>query len=179
MAPAKIDDSIKSRRMSRTTRPCAITIDPGVGLGWALWEEARWKIQCAPLDCGVYELRGLDWQERLTKTIDHAFKHFDEHWINYAYIEWPAFFDGEKGHTSARRGDLVKLCCAVGWIAGCFHSRGIPVKFIPVYQWKGQLPKPVVIRRIKQILGEKTCEGYKTHAWDAVAIGLYVKGFFS
>ena len=78
----------------------------------------------------------------------------------------------------AKRGDLVTLSFFIGFLAG----RLAPVPFIPieVNRWKGQLSKKNVEQRIKNKLGEQVCDtlGIKTHAWDAVGIGLYCKGYF-
>lgn len=101
--------------------------------------------------------------------------------LNAAYIEWPSFFASAVGHAAAARGDLVKLTFGAGFVCGQLRREfGCLIEPIPVNDWKGQLPKSVVIGRIRKILGKDACRklGIKSHAWDAVGIGLYAKGHF-
>lgn len=78
----------------------------------------------------------------------------------------------------AGRGDLVTLSFFIGYLAG----RICPIPFIPVEinKWKGQLSKKNVTDRIKNKLTKKVCKTLeiRTHAWDAVGIGLWAKGHF-
>lgn len=109
----------------------------------------------------------------------HRFRHL--RWIQRVFIEWPSFFGSAIGHAAAARGDLVKLTFGAGFVCGELHSIfGCKTEPILVNDWKGQLPKDEVTRRIRSIIGVKKCRnlGIKTHAWDAVGIGLYAKGFF-
>lgn len=76
----------------------------------------------------------------------------------------------------ARRGDLVKLVMVVGSIVGILSTGCYEIILIPVNRWKGQLPKDVVNKRVERFYGSNNCKGFKTHAWDAVGIGLYYKG---
>jgi hypothetical protein len=47
-------------------------------------------------------------------------------------------------------------------------------------QWKGQLPKTIVIDRLRRKLGRKQCDdlGIEKDAWDAVGIGMWAQGRF-
>lgn len=105
--------------------------------------------------------------------------------IRNIYIEWPSFFGGSaRGYASAARDDIVKLSIATGyiiaWLEKCRGGRPGEIIPVPVRNWKGQLPKDVVIQRIKKLLGTAACYrlGVKTHAYDAIGIGLYAKGHF-
>jgi hypothetical protein len=92
-------------------------------------------------------------------------------------IEWPKFMESGGGQTVARTDSLVKLVACAGRIVQVFRGLGVPVTLVPVADWKGQLPKEVVNKRIVKRLGEAACEDFQTHAWDAVGVGLWAKGF--
>jgi hypothetical protein len=86
-------------------------------------------------------------------------------------------------HHSARarmmwQGDLQYTLVLSGIIAG--YMMPCEFQFVKPSEWKGQLPKSVVERRLTQRLGAKTCRrlGIRTHAWDAVGIGMWARGQF-
>lgn len=72
-----------------------------------------------------------------------------------------------------KTGDLQKLALLVGIYAAVFTP--LPFKLVVPREWKGQLPKDVVIRRITERLGHHECERLQLRmdAWDAVGIGLW------
>jgi len=74
-------------------------------------------------------------------------------------------------------GDLQKLTFLVGVLAGYFQSA---VSFTPVTpnEWKGQLPKSVVIRRLQKRFGPGATQDWEKDGWDAVGIGLWKLGKF-
>lgn len=142
-------------------------IDPGIaGTGWAI-------IQTAPLllvESGV--LKGPsndDWEQRgliiagKLKTIQHDYK------LRECFIEYPSLFQSSHGQMVARKGDLVKLA----WFTGVLSGKLRNANLVPVHEWKGQLPKKVVEKRIKKILGDSQCWKLKSHDWDATGIALY------
>ncbi len=87
-------------------------------------------------------------------------------------------------HGSARArmmwagGDLQRTLILTGMF--CARLRPCPIDLIPPSKWKGQMPKDVVQRRIEKKLGKAYCRRLeiKTHAWDAVGIGLFSLGRF-
>lgn len=97
--------------------------------------------------------------------------------VRVVYCEMPILFEGEFGHAVVAKGDLQKLTALVGAFLGVCSIHGIRFKPILVNEWKGQMPKPVVNRRIRAILGVDT-KAYKRDEWDAVGVGLFAKGFF-
>lgn len=169
----------KRRNLQSMRTPTIVTIDPGVEIGWAVWSREHWTTKRAPIATGVITRRAPQWGLALKKAVRALFKELDNFWIVDSFMEWPAFFESSKGQVTARSEALVKLSCGVGWIAGYLDVRDIDNKFIPVNQWKGQLTKPAVERRIKRILGADACKGFTSHDWDAVGLGLYAQGLFS
>lgn len=88
-----------------------------------------------------------------------------------------AFLGNAGGMAAAQTGSILKLSVMIGIYAREFleHS-GASFQVVPVRQWKGQLPKEVVIQRIRKYLGEKNCKEFKADVWDAVGIGLWAMG---
>lgn len=93
--------------------------------------------------------------------------------------EYPEFFANQRGFHTAAGGDLVAMSYCVGRVAGfsqhCLGSKFTPV---PVTKWKGQLPKHVVAKRIRERLDVSKLTTKMSHDWDACGIGLFVKGQF-
>lgn len=86
-------------------------------------------------------------------------------------IEFPEFHESLKGRTARSTGSMDKLAFLIGVMAASF-PRPWAVKLVRVRQWKGQLPKEVVISRMKKRHGDRPEEiGVKSHAWDALGIG--------
>lgn len=153
-----------------------LSIDPGTsGCGWAIWDITRrknWEL----LRYGVFvpvKLRGNDtndlqrWQyeaEQVSETVAGIGKYCES-----MYVEYPSVFGGG---VAAQSGAIVKLATLVGMIMGGFQGESI---LVPVVNWKGQLPKEIVAKRVKKILPNCKAE---SHAIDAIGIGLYLQGRF-
>lgn len=150
-----------------------MAVDPGLnGTGWAIFLGKKL------VDFGVLTFRqDLPWEERAMMYGASVKSLATYHKVIGIHCEYPAFFESAGGTMVAKKGDLLKLTSLVGLFWGMVYP--VPFYLVPVAQWKGQLPKEVVNRRIISILGEKQCEKIKTHAWDAVGIGLHVNGDFT
>lgn len=166
-----------------------LSVDPGIELGAAMWDYessenpsvALTPICMPPIDTGVfYPNKDLEWVEGVQTTIakldGFISRNSDpESGVSVAqcFCEWPAFF--EDARVAARDGALVKLAAAVGMVIELCRHRNIMFFQVPVHKWKGQMPKEAVINRIrKRLPGHE----YRSHAWDAVGIGLWAKGYF-
>jgi hypothetical protein len=151
-----------------------MAVDPGLnGTGWATFQGRKL------VDQGVLTFRDekLAWEERAIMYASSIRSLSIHHKVDRIACEYPAFFESAAGTMVAKKGDLLKLTSLVGLMWGVVYP--LPFLLVPVNQWKGQLPKEVVNRRITAKLGEKACAGIKSHAWDAVGIGLYVNGDFA
>lgn len=93
------------------------------------------------------------------------------------YIEMPQKMTNVRG-IAAQGGAVYKLTFLVGHLAASVRPYARHVEEVPIHAWKGQLPKDVVQRRIIRTLGVNTCTrlNIRTHAWDAVGIGLWATG---
>lgn len=152
-----------------------ITIDPGIaGTGYAIWailNNTEWKL----LKYGVIQISSGHWKMK-RKTIARKLTKLGRIWkASDVFIENPRTFGSVKGKMVAQRGDLVKLAELVGYLEASFNLYDIRTHLVEIINWKGQLPKEVVIKRIKRIYPNLKA---KSHDWDAVGIGLYLKGDF-
>jgi len=94
------------------------------------------------------------------------------------FIEEPQYMQSGKGVAALHRGDLVHLSMAAGVFIGyLFTGLCMPVSIKPT-QWKGNLPKDVINKRIKKIIGPEESKKLSNggHDWDAVGIALHQKG---
>ena len=144
-----------------------ITIDPGAtGSGWAMWD-SKWKL----LQNGVIiPDKELSWEAKAYQVVARLTQVSELFECEEGYIEYPAFFQSHGACGVANSGALVKLAWFVGL---CCGSLPFPPRLVSVGTWKGQLPKKVVISRIKRILPNVKA---KSHDWDAIGIGLYIRG---
>jgi hypothetical protein len=140
------------------------TIDPGIaGTGWAYFIHGKLRYH------GVLTPpTKLTWQEKSNWIVRQLKNLAPKNGV--VCVEQPALFGGAKGSVTASSGSLVKLTLLVGRIMQELNAEGIEVR-----EWKGQLPKAVVEKRIRVILPNCTA---KSHDWDAIGIGLYKLGVF-
>lgn len=159
-----------------------LSVDPGLtGTGYAVWSASAelWRLSRKPTRVGVItppaKLEAMAKLRYLVERLSGLMANED---INRVACELPEFWAGAFGRAVAARGDLVKLSLVVGAVAALAVERRAVFTTVPVRDWKGNLPKDVVERRIRRRIGDGVCEqlGIKSHAWDAVGIGLYVKG---
>jgi hypothetical protein len=158
-----------------------VTIDPGLnGTGVAVWNAERlvmsavlslrhkiashenWLHRISILDRGVEDyLRPLTSQMKL--------------WV----VEFPELHGGIAGEASLRRGDLFKLAALCGRLTRTAHTLGASVEFVHPTAWKGQLPKRVVIQRIRKFMGANAPPQLRDHESDAIGLGLWMQGRFN
>jgi len=164
-----------------------MSVDPGVsGTGWALWANdgtmSDFTRIVPPIECGVLNPKGYSFVHRAYNMSEQLSKLLDRHGVADVYCEFPEFFSGsERGHAATTDGSVFKLSAFIGCIMQLCFDRGILFHEVMVKDWKGQLPKEVIIKRIDAALPphwwglpEKIPH---SHAWDAIGIGLYAKGF--
>lgn len=161
-----------------------VTLDPGQRTGVAVWDADTFNERVRPVSVSMLTVgpgrREWPWAERCKALGDKFAGLFKWQTVVRVYCELPAFFEGATGHAAAAKGDVVKLAYLVGVYAGICHARGVVFSPVPVIEWKGQLSKEIVARRIVKKIGRTAQDGQEFHAdiWDAVGIGLYVKGLF-
>lgn len=154
-----------------------IAVDPGFGgTGWAVWPLRR-RIRIAhPESTGTVnppKSGEMEEEERAGFLFNELLRLFDRIGPDRVFIEWPEFFPGTKGHTSAARGDFTRLVLAASIVASAGWWAKAKVHFVPVTMWKGQLTKVVVAKRVAKALQCQT-NRYPNHVMDAVGLGLWV-----
>ncbi len=181
-----------------------LSIDPGQSIGYALWHEVpdedspvlhtsgkigskanamikAQKLESPDLIWRAHSLSLLDQFERLIFSLEE--RTYDMTNIDHVYIEQPLFIGGAVGRAVASKGDLVKLTLVAGAIWGVINCArpNAQVHWVPVEEWKGQLKKDTVIKRLKRVCGWEGIgyDNVKTdHEWDAIGIGLHAQGLF-
>lgn len=163
-----------------------LSVDPGLsGTGFAVWNWTTWKDLEPPLAAGILDAQ-LDRKSQQKPWVARAYavgRAFDALLQDltpvYCYVEWPNFRSGAGGHMCAARGDLGKLYFVCGVLAEVCRKHGCHFVPVGVPEWKGQLSKEMVASRVQARIGTAACKRLElqTHAWDAVGLGLTVKGY--
>ena len=145
-----------------------MTIDPGLNghTGWAKW----YGNIPTPYKTGVTKAwTGEHWEQEARLTALEILT--ASNGVNAVFIEMPEFWAGSvKSYTSTAKGDLFKLSFLVGCISAALGT--VPLNLLTPRQWKGQLKKAMVDRRIFAAIGKE----YPEHISDAVGMGLFLKG---
>lgn len=132
-----------------------VAIDPGLGgTGWARFDGIHlkdWGI--IRLRENIFENKALDISNRLKDICRSSGR---------VFIEWPSF----QNLIAQNTGSIIKLAFLIGVI---YREIDYPY-LIPVIRWKGNLPKEITKKRAEKYFG---ITGFKSHAADAVGIGMY------
>lgn len=150
-----------------------LAIDPGVDTGYALFEPGN----KTPVDAGIWYGKGEHWLEKFASICDQLDDYLNSYKEVKVVIEEPAvMFGSAKATASTSEGSTVKLSMVVG---GLIHVAryyvDANIELIPVVTWKGNLSKRTVRERAEAITGALLC---KSHAIDAVGLGLFYLGYF-
>jgi hypothetical protein len=126
--------------------PTFLSVDPSINsLGWATatpnslpssagdytWNSFDWK-------CGTFTPQGINLESKLYsigKFLNRIYS------IEELVIEWPTFFNSEKGRIAARAGYTVQLGAICGYIIGFFNLSPLHIHLYTPQQWKGNAPK--------------------------------------
>lgn len=105
--------------------------------------------------------------------------------IAQLHSEAPQLFAGTRG-TAAAGAELIHMAFMTGCLAQYVWEQGGEYHEHKVSEWKGNMSKDQTRRRITKILTKgghelETIEAKlpdKSHAWDALGVGLYAQGVF-
>jgi hypothetical protein len=165
-----MDTGVKRVPIDRT-----LFIDPGLtGTGWAFYAQ-RHGAPCS----GVLKVLNPK-AEWTTRAYDIAGQVLlvavvSCKGIKNIGMEFPTLWGASsKSQTAASQGDLFKLSFLCGAIHMAASLNNINVYLFSPQEWKGQLPKDCVIRRIqRQFMGMRVP---KDHEADAIGMGLAAQG---
>jgi hypothetical protein len=154
-----------------------IAIDPGLGgTGYAAFDNTG-VLRAAGV---ITAPRGAVWTDKIDYYARETRQKVDKLTrikSTTILLEQAQFMQSEGGLLSARSGALVKLAV----MTGAIYYALSPYEriLVPASGWKGQLPKNVMVARVRKLVGKKVRSlGIKTHAFDAVGIGLWHLGKF-
>ena len=165
-----------------------IAIDPGLsGTGVACFNEGDIK------SLGVrnfYYSKAHTWWDNGLQITSAVNKFITDKWLystNSDYtviIEEPEFHQSGKGLASTGSGDTFKLATLVGMLVQSIDgidTGPVTFKLVSPKEWKGQLPKDIVIERIKAVYASQgiAAPDIQSHSWDAVGIGLWHMGLLN
>lgn len=136
-----------------------LAIDPSVmnSAGWATVElewtnsKAERKLVKEEWNWGAWEISGFNFQQRccdLKDYIEMEIGTFDQ-----LVLEWPMFYDSQKGQTAAREGYTINLAGIAMFTAGWFHMPSKQTFLYTAPDWKGQLTKAITARRFYKLFG--------------------------
>ena len=173
---------------------CALSIDTGIReMGYAIWAWDSWSALEPPLlagviHAGIMRTTWLDKIKYLCETMQEilinpfsvacsTYSVFDVERVN---IEMPRMRSDAKGYAAGNA--TIWLGFSAGYLLGGLRElfgQQISIKSVYPEEWKGSLPKHVVKRRIELSIGDsdKSHNMFRSHAWDAVGIGLTAKGY--
>ena len=159
-----------------------VTVDPGIrGSGFAYWErlyrtEPGEVMAPRDIQLAVPKAKG-SWQLRAGLVVERFKGFLYKHSPGLVVIELPEVWsDSEKSMASATKGDLIKLAVLCGRLEEATFEDNVTLTktlYISPQQWKGQLSKRVVDKRIKASLQAE----YPDHVSDAVGMGLSMQGW--
>lgn len=149
-----------------------LSIDPGVIFGYAIFNDREVR----PEIFGIYTpKRTADWLERCRESSVYIGKLIQDHRPDLCLCEWPAYRESDTGRAAAASDSLVKLSVMVGMIVEQCRRWAVDFKPIPVPVWMGNMAEHMIQRRVQRIMGYSLEQMPKSHALDAVGIGLFWK----
>lgn len=163
----------KSERLERV-----LFVDPGIGgTGYALFDEVNSKATVknlvAPSLTGTLTPpRNEQWDNKVWSLCSEFGGLVASTTPHTVVLEFPELFSGSAlSHASAAKGDLFKLTFLIGGLAHVAREMtgNLPVLMTP-RDWKGQLPKKVVIERIQKAWPD--LDQIHDHEGDAIGMGL-------
>ena len=148
-----------------------ISIDPGVhDTGVAIWFEQRQELDEAFL------VRSEGPWDEMGRAVAKKVKRLYGQTLKLVVFEHPQVY--VRSRSKGDPNDLILLALVCGFIVGAL---GVPTVSYKPADWKGQVPKDVMTRRIQSVLTQKeidrveipTARSLAHNVWDAVGIGLH------
>ena len=178
---SRVDTLFKSYNKQNKVYENIIFIDPGIGgTGWAFWKElnTHQKKPTILKSSGAFTPKGrkINWDGKVEMICAYNHPKFNSLDVKTVVIEFPEVWSGSVvSRTATDSGKLFKLVYLIGGIGEIVRRRNInlPILVTPK-TWKGQLPKTVVIKRIKKIMPELIT--IANHEGDAIGMGLAAMG---
>lgn len=162
---------------------CILAIDPSsTKLGWARFGRVgpgrnKWKLGESGM-LGLPSSSSLGWVAKLDRMVLAVENQLVPDVLcgrGGCVIEMPQVFGGGRGDGRAaaalNSGDLLKLAGLVLALREMMLRKGLMVQLVAVAEWKGQVPKMVTQRRVRE---HWAWSGSDHNEADAVGIGDYL-----
>lgn len=155
-----------------------LAIDPSVNdVGWAYVEglvhdESGWHDEKAEWKWGNWKISSNSLSFKLNEIVEYIILECGgldpaEDWL---VVEWPSYFDGMKGHVSAKMGHTINLAAVDAYIAGFFRLPWRNWHMVTATEWKGNVSKEITRRRFFKHMGIKQIYTVNHNAVDAVML---------
>ena len=153
-----------------------LTLDPGVhATGWAGWDELErfGGITYEPDYHGASKIpKKIKFEDSCRRQCAWLRGHLAQLKTRHVVIEFPELWSGSAiSHAAGIKGDLFKLTFLVGRYAEVCERTGATCTLVTPMEWKGQMPKEVIDKRILLAINRK----FPDHVSDAVGIGLAIQ----
>lgn len=149
-----------------------LTIDPGMTTGWAYWGNKTLP------EVGEFEISKE--YNTLNKKFGYLWAQFDvllksKHPLK-VYIESVEYYKfSAKSEVSVASGSLFTLAYLIGGYCNLCFENFINFQLIPFKEWGGQLT-PKAVQAQVNLLTKKDWGNIPEHVYDAIGMGLYIKG---
>ncbi len=125
------------------------------------------------------KIRGPKAHAKMSIGVNEAFPGYG---VDHLVLEYPRIYPNHSNKRSEDPNDCLELAGVDGAIASFYLPYPTKIGHVFPADWKGQVPKAVMIERIKKTLTPEETKrvvlaGAKSHnIWDAVGIGLFHLG---
>lgn len=147
-----------------------MAFDPGLdGTGWALFGGKEY------MRSGVLRPKGETWTDKVHWLVANLSEVMEDNYASAFVLEYPGYWAGNvKSVAAVNSGALLKLAFVCGAIYTLTKTEvlGLSVYVISPQDWKGNMPKELVMARIKAKLGKT----FRDHEADAVGMCLAARG---
>ena len=144
-------------------------VDPSTGDVIHRVESPQWNEQTSEWSWGFFDMQALGYVARLHEICGFIELIYPEG-FDIMICEWPAFYDVERGHVAAVRGDTINLAGINCFVAGWFRVPTNRLTFITATKWKGSVSKEVTRQRFFRSFGLKKIYSVDHNAVDAAMI---------
>ncbi len=176
MSRAKRSRIRKIREILATVGP-VVGFDPGVvACGVAMFTSEDFPRPAWTMSFDLPKDHRSDWFNQVAYLAGYAI-----HSLKYTkrqpgafVVEFPRIMAGSRGAASAARGDVLHLAHFCGLVHAEALGSDITFAIQDAGQWKGQLDKDIVKKRLIRLIGSCDAKGNEIldHAWDACGVAL-------
>jgi hypothetical protein len=152
-----------------------LALDPSVNnVGWATldleFDSENNRVVKEDWNWGTWELNGQNFLMRCGDCRDYILQEIGD--FDFLVVEWPMYYDSDKGSVAARQGYTINLAGVAMYICGYFQLHHTKMRLYTAPDWKGTTPKKVTARRFFRLF-DVNINDIDEHAIDAVMMLLY------